>query len=117
MIRQDFRPNYIRAVRTPPGSVGGAPGDPGGGGGGGVGENRVIGNNALHVLVNELERDYRRENADKKRKLSIGSSHHSKIDGILIICKNFKFYKYADYLMECKRNSSLGQKRPCRANQ
>ena len=69
MIRQDFRPNYVRAVRTPPGSVGGAPRDPGGGGGGGVGENGVIGNNALHVLVNELERDDRRENADKKKAL------------------------------------------------
>ena len=34
------------------------------------------------------------ENLDKKRKLSFGSSLHNKVDGIFIVCKNFKLYKF-----------------------
>lgn len=64
MIRQNFRPDYLRAVRRPPGSAGAGPGDPGGGGGE---EDGVIGPNAVASLVNGMERDDRRENVEKKK--------------------------------------------------
>ena len=57
MIRQDFRPNFARAARLPPG-------DPGGG----VNkENGVMGPNAVVAFVNGMERDDRRENSEKKK--------------------------------------------------
>ena len=64
MIRQDFKPNYVRAARMPPG-VG--PGDPGGGGDDLVGSNGLIGPNAVASLVSGMEREDRRENAEKKK--------------------------------------------------
>ena len=56
MIRQNFRPDYLRAARRPPGSAGAGPGDPGGGGGE---EDRVMGPNAVASLVNGMELDDR----------------------------------------------------------
>ena len=64
MIRQDFKPNYVRAARMPPG-VG--PGDPGGGGDDLVASNGLMGPNAVASLVSGMERDDRRENSEKKK--------------------------------------------------
>ena len=57
MIRQDFRPNFARAARLPPGDPGGGVNE----------ENGVMGPNAVVAFVNGMERDDRRENSEKKK--------------------------------------------------
>ena len=72
MIRQDFKPNYVRAARMPPG-VG--PGDPGGGDDL-VASNGLIGPNAVASLVSGMERDDRRENSEKKKAMFRNKVQH-----------------------------------------
>ena len=70
--------------------------------------NKLVGDTDIPLSRIETVYELYGDNADKKRKLVMGSSRsvrstaNNKVDGIFILCKNFKIYKFKFNLQSSK---------------
>ena len=58
-------------------------------------ENKLLTNTDISLSSIEAVFEIHGDNSDKKRRLTFGSSVPHRVDGIFVLCKNFKFLKFS----------------------